>query len=244
MLELRGISKSFGSKTILNSINLTVMDGKTHVLLGSSGSGKSTLIRVIIGLLRLDAGTVKIDGEEQTIVPETTWARKIGYVPQDGGLFPHLTAKENVTLVARLSLWKAEQIASRLKTLSQSVMLDPLLLERFPHELSGGQSQRVSLMRAAFLDPKILILDEPLGALDPIIRTEVQTELREIFRKLGKTVLLITHDLSEARYFGDELSLLNEGRILQSGTFADLLERPADPFVTRFLNAQAGRLER
>ena len=162
----------------------------------------------------------------------------IGYVPQDGGLFPHLTARDNVTLVANTLGWKNEKIDARIEELLQLTSLDRSLLSRFPKELSGGQRQRISLMRASFLDPAILILDEPLGALDPIIRNDVQNELKSIFNVMKKTVLMVTHDIDEARFFGHELTLLRDGHVVQTGPFEELRDRPAAPFGTKFIQAQ------
>ena len=228
-LEIDRVSKSFSSrgdlKKALDDVSLTIPSRHTHVLLGSSGSGKSTLIRLLIGVLTPDSGSITINGN-------------IGYVPQDGGLFPHLNARDNVTLVAKTLGWTKEKTQARLRELQSLTSLEPSLLERLPKELSGGQRQRVSLMRAAFLDPALLILDEPLGALDPIIRTDVQNELKSIFNALGKTVLMVTHDIDEARFFGHELTLLKEGRVVQTGPFEELLESPKDPFVTKFIQSQ------
>jgi osmoprotectant transport system ATP-binding protein len=224
-VQLENVTKSFGDKKALDHVTLGIPSARTHVLLGSSGSGKSTIVRILIGVLQADSGQVTINGD-------------IGYVPQDGGLFPHLTARENVVLVAKTLGWSKEKIASRVEELQALVSLEPSLLARYPRELSGGQRQRVSLMRAAFLDPALLILDEPLGALDPIIRSEVQNELKTIFNSLHKTVLMVTHDIEEARFFGHELTLLREGRIVQTGSFEELRDTPADSFVTRFIQAQ------
>jgi osmoprotectant transport system ATP-binding protein len=166
----------------------------------------------------------------------------MGYVVQDGGLFPHLTAGSNVTLMARYLGWSEERITSRLEELTVLTQLPRDGLDRYPAELSGGQRQRVSLMRALMLDPELLLLDEPMGALDPMIRSELQAELRAIFRRLGKTVVFVSHDLGEAAYLGDHLVLLRAGRVVQQGTFADLTDRPVEPFVTAFVNAQRGPL--
>jgi osmoprotectant transport system ATP-binding protein len=162
----------------------------------------------------------------------------IGYVIQDGGLFPHLTARDNVALAARYFGVSKGEIDQRIKDLSDLVHLQPDLLTRYPLELSGGQRQRIGLMRALMLKPKALLLDEPLGALDPMVRSTLQTDLKDIFAKLGQTVVFVTHDMGEAGYLGDRIVLLKEGRIVQSGTLQDFQQRPAEPFVTEFLNAQ------
>lgn len=237
-LEIKSVSKSFGSKPILEDVHLKVSNGKSHVLLGSSGSGKSTLLKIILGLTAADSGTLAITGEDLDLTQRGARQHRFGYVPQDGGLFPHLTAQENVSLVAETLGWSRKKIRARIEELSDIVSLNAELLEQYPHELSGGQKQRVAVMRAVFLDPPIILLDEPFGALDPIVRADVQSRLREIFRRLQKTVLFITHDLSEAAYLGDEVTLLKDGRVLQTGTLDDLIERPTDPYVTQFINAQ------
>jgi osmoprotectant transport system ATP-binding protein len=157
---------------------------------------------------------------------------------QDGGLFPHLTAQGNVHLMARHLRWPAERIRARVAELAELVRLPESALGRAPHELSGGQRQRVALMRALMLDPELLFLDEPLGALDPLVRADLQDDLAAIFRRLGKSVVLVTHDLAEAAFFGHVLVLLQDGRVVQRGALADLVERPASPFVVRFIQAQ------
>jgi osmoprotectant transport system ATP-binding protein len=243
MLELIHIQKSFGPTRVLDQVSLAIPPGRTTVLLGPSGSGKSTLLRLMIGLLRPDVGAVRIDGTPLTAANVRELRRRMGYVVQDGGLFPHLTAAANVTLMARQLRWDEPRIRDRLATLSELARLPLGMLERFPAELSGGQRQRVSLMRALMLDPDVLLLDEPLGALDPITRAELQADLRTIFRTLKKTVVLVTHDLAEAAFFADEIVLLAEGRIAQRGDLRDLVKRPATPFVTQFVQAQQAPLE-
>jgi osmoprotectant transport system ATP-binding protein len=243
MLELSGVSKSFAGTPALRSTDLHVPPGKTTVLLGSSGCGKSTLVRLMIGLIQPDAGVVRFAGEPLTRENALSLRRRMGYVIQEGGLFPHLTARANVTLMAR-HLGRPEiDIAKRLADLAGLTQLPAETLDRYPAQISGGQRQRVSLMRALMLDPEVLLLDEPLGALDPIIRSELQSDLRRIFQALGKTVVLVTHDVGEAAFLGDLLVLMREGRIVQQGSLRELLQTPADPFVTRFINAQHNPLE-
>jgi osmoprotectant transport system ATP-binding protein len=238
MLEVREVVKQFAGRTALGPIDLVAPAGKNTVLIGPSGCGKSTLLRLLNGLLAPDAGSVRFDGSEVSPRSALAVRRRMGYVIQDGGLFPHLTAGGNAALLAGYLGWGRERIAQRTAELAALVRLPGDLLERYPAQLSGGQRQRVSLMRALMLDPPVLLLDEPLGALDPIVRSELQEDLRQVFRSLGKTVVLVTHDIGEAWFFGDILVLLRAGTIVQQGTLEDLMERPADPFVTRFLNAQ------
>lgn len=240
MLELENVYKKFDEKTILSNINLIVKPGTTHALIGSSGSGKTTLLRITLGLIPFDRGWVKINGQARLSFTQGEWAEKIGYVPQEGGLFPHLSAAENITLVATVRKWKLAQISERLDEMSSIMNLDAHLLERYPHELSGGQRQRVALMRAAFMDPPLMILDEPMGALDPIVRRDLQQELKSIFHRLNKTVLIVTHDLTEAAFLAEQITLLHQGKVLQTGSFQDLLHHPADPFVSLFISAHRG----
>jgi osmoprotectant transport system ATP-binding protein len=237
MVILRDISKRFGQKTALDHISLRIADRSTHVLLGPSGSGKSTLMRILLGVLDADEGTLEMDGTVFDPATQAEWSRKFGYVPQKGGLFPHLTIYQNITLVARTLRWSQARLKERIDVLAPVVSLEKSLLKRYPNQLSGGQLQRAAIMRAAFLDPRLLVLDEPLGALDPLLRREVQNELRDIFRYLSKCVILVTHDIEEAQFFGDQFTLLRAGKIVQTGSIEDLSDRPADPFVTKFFNA-------
>lgn len=238
VLELASAAKRFGGAAALEPTTLAIAAGRTVALIGPSGCGKTTLLRLMIGLVRPDEGTVSFQGaplEERNL---EAVRRRVGYVVQDGGLFPHLDAAGNVTVMARYLGWPAVQINSRLDELVSLARFPGDGLRRHPVELSGGQRQRVSLMRALMLDPEVLLLDEPLGALDPVVRAELQDDLAEIFRKLGKSVVLVTHDLAEAAFFAEELVLLRAGRIIQRGTIADLMNKPADPFVTTFVRAQ------
>jgi osmoprotectant transport system ATP-binding protein len=238
MLVLDNVSKSFGGKQALAPTSLAPAPGKTTVLIGPSGCGKSTLLRLMIGLIAPDTGRVMVDGAPLTSDNVDQIRHRIGYVIQDGGLFPHLTAQDNVTLLARYLSKEAGWIEQRVAELAALVRISRDTLRRYPSRLSGGERQRVALMRALMLDPELLLLDEPLAALDPIIRRGLQTELKEIFARLGKTVVLVTHDLHEAAWFGNEIVLMRDGRIVQRGTLDDLLLRPADPFVTEFVHAQ------
>jgi len=239
MIVVRGVSKRFGSTVALENVSLHVEPGATHVLLGSSGSGKSTLLRVILGLVAPDAGEVRVSDVPVTPTGRRHLVGRVGYVVQEGGLYPHLTAHGNVALPAEAVGWPRRRADERVRELAALVGFDNGVLTRYPGELSGGQRQRVGLIRALVLDPPILLLDEPLGALDPIVRADLQTELRRIFATLRKTVLVVTHDVGEAVLFASTITLLRGGRVVQQGTFADLARRPAEPFVTEFLGAQA-----
>ncbi|MDB5352110.1 MAG: transporter ATP-binding protein [Planctomycetota bacterium] len=242
MIELSGVSKTYDGISVLSPVDLEIPIGKTTVLIGPSGCGKSTLLRLMIGLIRPDSGVVRFEGMDLTPENATQLRRKMGYVIQDGGLFPHLTAHDNVTIMARQLGWDAGRIASRLVELGDLTRFPVDGLGRYPTQLSGGQRQRVSLMRALMLEPDVVLLDEPLGALDPMIRSDLQAELRDIFRSLKKTVVMVTHDLGEAGFLGDSIVLLREGRIVQQGTISDLIHHPAEPFVTQFINAQRSLL--
>jgi osmoprotectant transport system ATP-binding protein len=239
MIQLNGVSKHYGSVAAVDGISLTVARGRTVALIGPSGCGKSTLLSLLIGLVQPDRGEVLIDGQCLTSRSVVGLRRRMGYVIQDGGLFPHLTAHANACLMADELGWPLTQQEDRLGKLCALTRFPSEALDRYPVELSGGQRQRVSLMRALMLDPDILLMDEPLAALDPMIRADLQDDLKGIFQELAKTVILVTHDLGEAAYFGDTIVLMNQGRIAQSGTFDDLRDRPADPFVRRFLQAHA-----
>ena len=238
MLELQNISKTFEDRSVLADVNLMVPKGATHALIGSSGSGKTTLLRITLGLIPFDKGYVKINDQALLSFTPVEWADRIGYVPQDGGLFPHISAKNNIALIAKLRGWRRSKIDGRVEELRKLVDLDPEILTRFPREMSGGQKQRVSIMRAAMMDPAVMLLDEPMAALDPLIRRSLQQELKSIFLRLNKTVLLVTHDLGEAVYLAEQITLLHEGRVVQTGSYRDLLLQPATPFVSQFINAQ------
>src|SRR5215468_9100099 len=205
MLQLVGVSKSYGDRPALWPTDLTVPAGQTTVLIGPSGCGKSTLLRLMVGLLKPDAGTIYFDGTPITAANIQAIRWRTGYVVQDGGLFPHLTARQNICLMARYLGWEQERTQSRLNELAKLTEFPSDGLDRYPSQLSGGQRQRVSLMRSLMLDPEVLLLDEPLGALDPMIRSELQADLRRIFQTVQKTVVLVTHDLAEAGYFGDHI---------------------------------------
>ena len=238
MLELQNISKTFEGRCVLSEVNLTVPKGATHALIGSSGSGKTTLLRITLGLIPFDQGYVKINDQALLSFTQVEWADRIGYVPQDGGLFPHITGRNNVALIAKLRGWKRSRIDARVEELRKVVDLDAEILDQFPREMSGGQKQRVSIMRAAMMDPAVMLLDEPMAALDPLIRRSLQQELKSIFKRLDKTVLLVTHDLGEAVFLAERITMLHEGKIVQAGTYREMLLQPATSFVSQFINAQ------
>ena len=235
MIELRSVTVTFGSVVGFGPADLVIQPRQTTLLIGPSGSGKSTLLRTLAGLTEY-CGTLTVDGEDVT-----DWRalrQKLGYVIQDGGLFPHLTARANVALAGEAFGWPRDKFDARIGELAELVGLEMAQLARFPAELSGGQRQRVGVMRALLRDPQVLLFDEPLSALDPVTRLRLAGELRDLFARLGKTVVMVTHSLREAKFFGGRVVLLRDGRIVQSGELADLIERPADPFVTDFIAAE------
>ena len=238
MIALRHVTKRFGGRPAVDDVSVEFPGRTTHVVLGSSGCGKSTLLRLILGLVTPEAGEITVDGTPVGAATRAGLLQRMGYVVQEGGLYPHLTAYENAALAAEPHRWSPARVRERVGALAEMVGFDEAILRLYPAELSGGQRQRAGLMRALMLDPPILLLDEPLGALDPIVRADLQTQLGRLFRDLGKTVLLVTHDIREAMILGQTVTLMTAGRIVQRGTFEDLLRRPADPFVVEFLKAQ------
>jgi osmoprotectant transport system ATP-binding protein len=238
VIELIRVAKSFGKQQVVQPTTLRLEPGRTTVLIGPSGCGKSTLLRLMIGLIEPDEGQVLFDGEPITPGNVMLVRRKIGYVIQDGGLFPHLSAEDNVGLLARHLGWDKTRVAARVAELADLTRLPREALSRYPSQLSGGQRQRLGIMRALMLDPAVILLDEPMGALDPLVRFDLQEDLRKIFKSLEKTVAMVTHDMGEAGFFGDRVILLGGGQIVQEGTLNDLIRSPADDFVRRFISAQ------
>lgn len=239
MIDLKKVSKKFQHNQGVEEVSLTFEDGQTNVLIGPSGSGKSTLLRLIVGLISPTSGQIFIDNQEVNVKNILSQRRKIGYVIQEGGLFPHLTVLDNLSLLARFLGFSPMHIQERIAFLCDLVQLPKKLLDSYPLRLSGGERQRISLMRALMLDPPYLLLDEPFASLDPITRHELQLQLKQIFSQLNKSVILVTHDMREAAFLGCEIILMRAGRIIQKGPIQDLMQKPADPFVTSFIQAQA-----
>lgn len=240
MFRLSAVSKQFGPTRVLDDIDLDVVPGKTTVLVGPSGCGKTTLLRALIGLVVPDSGTISFDGEAVNARNVLKVRRRVGYVVQNAGLFPHLTARQNLRLLGDYLGKSAASLDARVTELAEMTSFPTGGLDRYPKELSGGQNQRVGLMRALMLDPEVLLLDEPMGALDPMIRFDLQEDLLALFVELGKTVVMVTHDLAEAGYLGNCIVLMRAGGIVQQGSLDDMLRAPADEFVARFIQAQRG----
>jgi osmoprotectant transport system ATP-binding protein len=238
MLELRGVTKSYHGKTILHPVDLDIPAGNTVVLIGPSGCGKSTLLRIVAGLVQKDGGEIHFEGQLMTEKNKNVLRRRLGYVIQDAGLFPHLSARENVGIVAKYLKWPADKICARVDELVSLARFPAEAMDRFPAQLSGGQRQRLGIMRALMLDPPLILMDEPLGALDPMVRYDLQEDLKAIFQKLKKSVLLVTHDMGEAGFFGDQVLLLGDGMVVQRGNLEDLINRPATEYVSKFIRAQ------
>jgi osmoprotectant transport system ATP-binding protein len=238
MLDFCDVSKAFNASIVVHPFSLTTEAGEVIVLLGPSGSGKTTILRMVAGLISPTSGRITVDSVSLNPRTVSVIRRKLGYVIQEGGLFPHLTGVENVTLMARHEGWSRKRIDHRVSVLVEMTQFPPSALRRYPNELSGGQRQRLSLMRALFLSPRILLLDEPLGALDPLIRAGLQLDLKQVFERTGATVLLVTHDLVEASRLADRVCVMHAGRIVQQGKFAEILEAPTDDFVREFVSSQ------
>jgi osmoprotectant transport system ATP-binding protein len=238
VFALCNVSRRHGSVIALDALTLQFATGTVTAVIGSSGAGKSSLLRVLLGLEWPDSGEVRVDGAVLSRATRLAARRRIGYVIQQGGLFPHLSVRGNLALLPRRLGWTRRRIEERACELAALMQLPGTLLERYPAELSGGQRQRVAVMRALMTDPPALLLDEPLGALDPLVRMELQERLHSLFHELCKTVVLVTHDLAEAAYLASRLVLMRAGRVVQDGAAEDLVMRPADEFVRRFVAAQ------
>jgi osmoprotectant transport system ATP-binding protein len=236
MIELFDVTKRFGDETAVNGISLRVERGELCALVGTSGCGKSTTLRMINRLIEHDGGEIHLDGQPVRAFDEVALRRRIGYVIQSTGLFPHWTVARNIGLVPRLLKWPKNKVRERVEELMQLLGLPVAeFADKYPRQLSGGQAQRVGVARALAADPDILLMDEPFGALDPITRATLQGEMRELQARLHKTVVFVTHDMDEALALADRLVVMHQGRIVQQGSPIDLLREPANPFVESLL---------
>ena len=236
MIRLEGVGKTYPDGTVaVHELDLDVARGEMVCLVGPSGCGKSTTLKMINRLIEPTTGRIELDGEDVTRVDPVRLRRRIGYVIQQIGLFPHQTIRRNVATVPALLGWDRKRTRARVDELLDIVGLDPALYgDRYPHQLSGGQRQRVGVARALAADPELILMDEPFGALDPITRRELQDEFRALQRRLGKTVVFVTHDIREACRIADRLALVDHGKLVQQGHPAEFLERAATPFVHDF----------
>ncbi|MBB5438096.1 osmoprotectant transport system ATP-binding protein [Pedobacter sp. AK017] len=243
MITLAGVSKNFGNTRAVNQISFKVEEGETLVLLGTSGCGKTTTLKMINRLIEPGSGTICIDGRDIKQENPEELRRRIGYVLQNIGLFPHYTVAENIAVVAKLLKWGKEKILERTFELIEKLHLPDDCLNLFPHQLSGGQQQRIGLARALVTDPAILLMDEPFGALDNVTRSSIQAEFKALEEFKRKTIVMVTHDVQEAFELADRICLMNNGEIVQIGTPKDLLYKPVDDFARRFLDGHRLALE-
>ncbi len=241
MITLENINLKFNSVTLFDDLNLSFEKEKTHILLGPSGCGKTSILRIITGLLQPQSGNIKIDNIHIDEIPSTFRSQKIGYMFQEDGLFPHMTVEKNIlfpTIVHERHRVNYTKFKNRMFELFEMVNLSKDIVDRHPSSLSGGQKQRVALVRSLILDQDIVLMDEPLSALDPLVRLSLQKDLRKIFNELKKTVVLVTHSLTEASFLGDNIYLMNNGSIEQMGPFKTIYENPETKFVKEFVGAQ------
>ena len=242
MIEVRNLTKRFDSHTAVQDVSLTVSRGETLVLLGTSGCGKTTTLKMINRLIEPTTGSIQVDGLDVRQQPGPELRRRIGYVIQDGGLFPHYTVADAIATVPKLLGWEPDRIQERIRELMAKLQLPDTLLTRYPAELSGGQRQRVGLARALAVNPPVVLMDEPFGALDPFTRKHVRRELFGLNELRETTVVLVTHDVSEALELADRIALMDKGRIVQMGPPDELLTNPATDFVRDFLDDKPHRL--
>jgi osmoprotectant transport system ATP-binding protein len=236
MIETVGLTKRYGGVVAVDDLSLHVGEGELLVLLGGSGSGKTTTLKMVNRLIEPSAGRVVIDGQDIGALDAHELRRRIGYVFQRIGLFPHMTVAENVAVIPTLLGWDRPRIRQRVDELLELVELTPALVrERRPSELSGGQQQRVGVARALAASPRVMLLDEPFGALDPLTRDRLQQSFLRIRRQLGLTAIFVTHDMVEALLVGDRIAVLNEGRLVQIGTPRELLRSPANDYVRQLM---------
>lgn len=243
MIQLRSLTKRYvqsgAERAVVDDVSFSVEKGEMLALLGGSGSGKTTTLKMINRLVEPTAGTIEIDGKDNKVIPAHELRRSIGYVLQEIGLFPHMTIEQNVAITLRLLGWPRPKMADRVRELLPLVGLDPVLFcDRFPSQLSGGQRQRVGIARALAAHPRVMLLDEPFGALDPITRRSLQKLLLRVWKDIGLTAVIVTHDIQEAQVLGTRIAVMREGKLLQIGTFEEISGAPADGYVRSLLSGE------
>ncbi|WP_110670482.1 ABC transporter ATP-binding protein [Salinicola halophilus] len=236
MIELQGLTKRYAGKTVVDDITLTFETGEFAVLIGPSGCGKSTTLKMINRLIPASGGRITLGGEDVAALPVEQLRRRIGYAIQSTGLFPHWSVARNVATVPQLLKWPRSRIDDRVDELLAMFHLDPTTFrDKLPHQLSGGQAQRVGVARALAADPEVLLMDEPFGAVDPITREVLQTEMRRVHQQTGKTIVFVTHDMDEALSLATRIALLNDGKLVQYERPVEMMVEPADDFVREFI---------
>ena len=236
MIQVAQVTKRYSERTVVDAVSFAVSRGELLMLVGGSGSGKTTLLKMINRLIEPSSGQIIVDGEDVKAVEPHVLRRRIGYVFQQVGLFPHMTIEENILVTPSLLAWPVDRREKRLVALLELVELDPGLRRRYPTELSGGQQQRVGVARALAAEPKLMLLDEPFAALDPLTRDRLQQSFAAIRRQLALTAVFVTHDMSEALMLADRIAVVHEGRLVQIGTPHELLASPHDDYVERLLD--------
>lgn len=235
MIEFENVSKFFQGEAAVSDLSLNIKEGQFTVLIGTSGSGKSTTLKMINRLVEHDTGRIRFAGEEIRNFDAKTLRRRMGYAIQSIGLFPHWNVAQNIATVPQLLKWPKARINARIDELLDLLGLEAAQFrDRYPHQLSGGQQQRVGVARALAADPEVLLMDEPFGALDPVTRGALQQEIIRIHQLLGRTIVLVTHDIDEALTLADRIVLMDNGKVIQQGTPLELLTRPATDFVRDF----------
>lgn len=243
MIKVEHLSKHYGQAKAVNDISFEVVRGENLVLLGTSGCGKTTTLKMLNRLIEPTSGQIWINGRDIRSQSQELLRRGIGYVLQNTGLFPHYTIAENIAVVPNLLKWDKQRIQNRIQELIQKLHLPDDVLQKYPHELSGGQQQRIGLARALIADAPVLLMDEPFGALDNITRAKIQDDFKTLDELQRKTIVMVTHDVQEAFELGDQIAIMDQGRIVQQGTPAELLFKPANQFVSDFLQSQRLQLE-
>jgi osmoprotectant transport system ATP-binding protein len=239
MIEIEAVSKGYDGRAVVSDLTLTIPAGALCVLLGPSGCGKSTTLRMINRLVPFDSGTIRVGGEDVRGIAPEVLRRRIGYAIQSTGLFPHWRVADNIATVPRLLGWPAERVRDRVDELLTLLRLDPAAYAgKYPHQLSGGEQQRVGVARALAADPDILLMDEPFGAVDPITRDALQNEVARIQQATGKTIVFVTHDIEEALRLATMIAIMERGRLAQVGTPLEIVERPQSDFVRDFVGVQ------